>query len=376
MRGAKIVSSLAALLLAMRPSPVLLIPLIVLLGFGQALAGAYSKAAGKNAPTTEVERRVRGDDGVVRSVIVAEPAAPDRWGNAQGNQNDLAVDGAFDGQTVAVLQLYTEAAFDFQLPKAALREKGFSVYRWINTPPSPATLEQALAHASQLWIISGSTRQLTPAHVAVIKRYFEAGHGVYIWGDNEPYYADANAVTEALFGTEMLGNVEGQQTLGLAAHPGGPGLLPNHLLTTGLEHIYEGHTIATIQSTEVLQPLIYGSAGNLVTAYYDHDGRRAIVDGGFTRLYMKWDTAGTARYVKNAAAWLINTERFGDAVVSDTVKHAPAAIATSRPAPATLRVSTTAADPFVATRTIGLIFAGILALLIAVHYLPALHRHE
>lgn len=377
LRGAQIVWLAATLLRAMRPSSAILLPLVVLLGFGQALAGPYSKAAGKNAPMTEVERRIRGDDGVVRSVIVAEPAAPDRWGNAQGNQNDLAVDGAFDGQTVAVIQLYTEAAFDFQLPKAALREKGFSVYRWINTPPSPATLEQALQHASQLWIISGTTRQLTPAHVAVIKRYFEAGHGVYIWGDNEPYYADANAVTEALFGTVMLGNLDGQQTIGLQTHPGGPGLLPNHLLTTGLEHIYEGHTIATIQPTEVLRPLIYGSAGNLVTAYYDQDGRRAIIDGGFTRLYMKWDTAGTARYVKNAAAWLINAERFGDAVVSDAVKHAPAAIATSRSAPPTPRPSTMdAADPFVATRTIGLVFAAILALLIGIHYLPALHRHE
>ena len=373
----EIVSAVAALLPAMRPSPAVLFPLIILLGFSQALAGPYSKAAGKNAPTTEVERRVRGDDGVVRSVIVAEPAAPDRWGNAAGNQNDLAVDGAFDGQTVAVLQLYTEAAFDFQLPKAALREKGFSVYRWINTPPSPAALEQALEKASQLWIISGSTRQLTPAHVAVIKKYFEAGHGLYIWGDNEPYYADANAVTEALFGTVMLGNVEGQVTIGLQTQAGGPGLLPNHLLTTGLAHIYEGHTIATIQSNTVLRPLIYGSAGNLVTAYYDQDGRRAIVDGGFTRLYMKWDTAGTARYVKNAAAWLINAERFGDAVVSDAVKHAPAVIATSAPTPPARRPATVmAADPFVATRTIGLVFAAIMALLIGLHCVPALHRHE
>jgi hypothetical protein len=361
----------------MRPSPAILLPLVVILGFGQALAGPYSKAAGKNAPTTEVERRVRGDDGVVRSVIAAEPAAPDRWGNAAGNQNDLAVDGAFDGQTVAVLQLYTEAAFDFQLPKAALREKGFSVYRWINTPPSPAALEQALEKASQLWIISGSMRQLTPAHVAVIKKFFEAGHGLYIWGDNEPYYADANAVTEALFGTEMLGNVAGQVTIGLQTRAGGPGLLPNHLLTTGLAHIYEGHTIATIQSNTVLQPLIYGSAGNLVTAYYDQDGRRAIVDGGFTRLYMKWDTAGTARYVKNAASWLINAERFGDAVVSDAVKHAPAAIAAPEPTqPATRPSTVAAADPFVATRTIGLLFVAVMALLIGLHYVPALHRHE
>jgi hypothetical protein len=43
---------------------------------------------------------------------------------------------------------------------------------------------------------------------------------------------------------------------------------------------------------------------------------RAILDGGFTCLYMRWDTAGTGRYVKNAAAWLANAERFGDAVVA------------------------------------------------------------
>lgn len=27
-----------------------------------------------------------------------------------------------------------------------------------------------------------------------------SGRGVYIWGENEPYYADANAVAGALFG--------------------------------------------------------------------------------------------------------------------------------------------------------------------------------
>jgi hypothetical protein len=57
-----------------------------------------------------------------------------------------------------------------------------------------------------------------------------------------------------------------------------------------------------------LQPLIYGSEGNLVTAVYEKNGKRAILDGGFTRLYYKWETAGTDRYVKNAAAWLVNME--------------------------------------------------------------------
>ena len=88
------------------------------------------------------------------------------------------------------------------------------------------------------------------------------------------------------------------------------GIVPNHPITTGLEFLYEGITIATISINSDLKPLMYSSVGNEVTAYYEKDEKRAILDGGFTRLYYKWDTAGTARFVKNAAAWLANTERF------------------------------------------------------------------
>ncbi len=368
----------------MRSLPAFLLTTLVLLGFGPDASAQYTKSAGRNAPMVQVERAVRGDDGVVRNKLVEEKAPADRWGNAHSNNYDLAVDGAFDGQTVAVMQFYTEAAFDFSLPKAALKEKGFSVYRWVNSVPSPADLEIALAKASQLWIISGSSQLLTPAHVQIIKRYFDAGHGVYIWGDNEPYYADANVVAEALFGTKMLGNVQGEQTLDLQTMPGKPGILQNHLLTTGLEHMYEGHTIATIQPNHVLTPLVYGSAGNLVTAYYDKDGRRAILDGGFTRLYMKWDTAGTARYVKNAASWLVNAEKFGDTVVNPALKRPPVEIA----APVPTSVPTIATGPaptvapvasvpsFLATNTIGLLLLALLVAFIGMLYIPALHRQD
>ena len=86
--------------------------------------------------------------------------------------------------------------------------------------------------------------------------------------------------------------------------------MPNHLITTGLQQIYEGITIATIQDNQNLKPLIYNSEGNVVAAYYEQNGKRAILDGGFTRLYVSWDEAGTGRYVKNAAAWLVNYEKF------------------------------------------------------------------
>ena len=105
----------------------------------EAHAGSpYTPSAGQDAPAkASVEETVKDDQGRTRKVIVERDALPvhkDTYGNAQGNQYDLAVDGAFDGQTVAVLHFCME--FDFALPKAALKEKGFSVYRWVNTAPS------------------------------------------------------------------------------------------------------------------------------------------------------------------------------------------------------------------------------------------------
>lgn len=254
---------------------------------------------------------------VTRKVLKkARKAKRDSHGNAASNTYDLAVDGAFEGQTIVVLQLYT--GFDFTLPRDAVAEKGFSVYRYIGAMPEPKELSSALEKANQLWIISGSSRQITDAHIEVIRNFYEAGHGLYIWGDNDPYYADANAVAEALFEVEMLGNLPGGQVVQVQDGQKSPGIIANHLLSTGLETVYEGVTIATVQENAVLTPLIYGSDGNLVAAFFDHDGKRAIFDGGFTRLYVGWDTAGTPRYVKNAAAWLANYERFGEAVTAQS----------------------------------------------------------
>lgn len=242
----------------------------------------------------------------------------DDYGNAAGGNFDLATDGAFKGNTVAVLHLYTGEGFDFSKPRAALEEKGFSVFRWIDNPPSPEELREQLKKASQLWVISSSTRKLTDKHAEVIKEFFDSGKGLYIWGDNEPYYADANFLCQKIFGTTMNGNTWADKTVGISGSDGHlAGIVDGHLIATGVEHVYEGITIATVQPTQDLSALIYGSDNNLVAAVYEHNGKRAIIDGGFTRLYYAWDTAGTGRYVKNAAAWLVNFERFGELVYSE-----------------------------------------------------------
>ena len=300
------------------PVSIAIAALVALAAAPSALADApYNPSAGRNAPAPEaVVRSVRQADGTEKKETVYVAPKRDGHGNAQGNQYDLAVDGAFEGQTVAVLHFYTGEGFDFSLPQAALKQKGFSVFRWINAPPRPEELRAKLKMASQLWIISNSDRRLTDEHVAVIKEFFDSGKGVYIWGDNQPYYADANVVGQALLGVQMTGDLPGGSNVGIQKKGEKAGVMANHLLSTGLENVFEGITIATIDGNQSLKPLIYGSAGNLVTAVYEKDGKRAIFDGGFTRLYLGWETAGTARYVKNAAAWLANYERFGAGVVA------------------------------------------------------------
>jgi hypothetical protein len=231
----------------------------------------------------------------------------DSYGNLHGNQFDLAIDGAFDGQIIAVLNL---CSIDLKLPKNALKEKVFTIETWYNELPSLQEFKKTLSKSSQLWLISTLSQILNNDYLKAIEDFFDNGHGLFLWGDNDPLYQDANFVMEKLFKTRMSGDVRGDQIVSLQKVNEKKGIISNHIITTGLEFLYEGITIATIEENKFIKPLMYGSAGNLVTALYDNDGKRAIMDGGFTRLFYKWDNAGTARFVKNAAAWLANVERF------------------------------------------------------------------
>ena len=93
---------------------------------GSAAMAQYTRSAGQNAPASVKVEEYADSAGKLQRREVQVKAQADRFGNAAGNQHDLAVDGAFDGQTVAVLHFYTGEGFDFSLPKKALAEKGFS----------------------------------------------------------------------------------------------------------------------------------------------------------------------------------------------------------------------------------------------------------
>lgn len=238
-----------------------------------------------------------------------EGAATDRHGNADGTGYDLGRDGAFEGHTVHVLHLYTGEGFNFSLPGAAFRRKGFAVERRTE-PGTPESMREWLSGARQLWLISAAKAVLTPAHVAVIRDFWQSGGALYLWGDNQPYYVDANLVTRALFGDDftMTGNLPG----GKVVHeltPAGRGFHA-HLVTTGLVHLFEGITVASLEKDTAekygFSPLLWGSAGNLITVVRDPTpaSGAVMIDTAFTRLYCQWDEAGSARYVCNAACFL------------------------------------------------------------------------
>jgi hypothetical protein len=236
----------------------------------------------------------------------------DTFGNVDGPEYDLSPDGTFAGQNIAVLQLYSGEGFTFAAPRAALQRKGFTVHIW-TAMPTVADFEAQLGLSCQLWVISGPVVSLTPAHIAVVQKMVDSKKGLFIWADNDPYTADANLLLRGLTQTSELsinGNFMGDTVLKEAAAFGDVGF-SSHLLTTGLESLYEGITISSVAGPKAQhRAIIHSSDGKVVTACHDRRETRIMIDGGYTRLMEdRWArTAGTARFVTNAACWLFNFE--------------------------------------------------------------------
>eukprot|EP00727_Mastigamoeba_balamuthi_P003148 m51a1_g12830 hypothetical protein (276) ;mRNA; r:2462-3364 len=246
-----------------------------------------------------------------------EMSVRDRDGNVASTTADLVRDGAFsshpDLNRIAVLSL---VGICFAEPEKALKKKGFEVVL-LNASTTPKTLGRELARSGQLWIVSGMTEKtvLRDEHVRLITEFWESGRGLYLWGDNAPLFIDVNPIALKLFGAELTGDVQGDHVVSRRPEgkEDGTGFC-DHPIMHGLDHLYEGITVSSVtrssSASPALKDVVVGSDGTVVVAAYEADGRRCVIDGGFTRLYYKWDSAGTGRYVVNAASWLANVEKF------------------------------------------------------------------
>ena len=240
-------------------------------------------------------------------------APKDKYGNPNGTNYDLLRDGSMKGYKILIINLCPEwdtcgQRANYDNPIKALENKGFEV---IYRDEFPADFARISAYISQVWLISGNTRTITDEQIRQIKAFYNQGKGVYLWADNDPFYADVNPIIKELFGSTMSGNYLGEQIIGVQKHIKDVGIVAGHLISTGISNFYEGVTISNVAMTQYLKPLAYSSDKKVVTAYSDVDGKRLLIDGGFTRLCVNWDSAGTDRYVVNAAGWLGNFEKFG-----------------------------------------------------------------
>src|SRR5579871_536519 len=194
---------------------------------GAASIGPYSEYAGQN--------QIAG-------------AGADQYGNASGSEYDLIEDGAIIEAKVVVLNLCSEV--NLRQPKAALERKGFTLVELRDCK----RLSERLVDAAELWVISDSRKHLTSDALDAIESFFRDGRGLYVWGDNDPYFADANLILKRLFNVAMSGNSRGDRVVSMLTPGKSSGLVPGHLVTTGLANIYEGRTIAQVPTTKSLKP--------------------------------------------------------------------------------------------------------------------------
>lgn len=242
----------------------------------------------------------------------------DEFGNPEGEAYDLGGmdDERLQGERILLYVGYGVPGlhgekYEWHQVKDAVSQRNLEMDILYATSDSDCALdEKTLQGYSQLWFVSNQYVTLNNKQVKFICDFVEAGNGLLIWADNEPYYADANLLAKQLIGTEFSGNKMADQIL----IPGGKlksGCFVEHPLTQGINQLYEGITISTIHPAQNLTILAQSHDGQNCMACFEKGKQRIVLDTGFTKLYADrfYRTAGTARYFRNIAFWLARGAR-------------------------------------------------------------------
>lgn len=253
----------------------------------------------------------------------------DAQGNPIGSEFDLGADGAFGHVKLLIGKFYNghyqggyESGFseaDFEgCVGVALSEKGF---KWKVTEDEAEFLRE-LPEYHVAWIISGYVNLIkNKSFVQQVHRVYQSGQkGLMLWEDNDSASNTHTVeVLREIFGITVGGNDPGNKKMCPAVTTDNPlTFLKNHPMAQGIESLYEGVTISYPQQALPPEIKVFGrsSAGRPNIMYVDErpgkDSQgnpvtlgRIVIDCGFTKLFKDcWDSAGTARYVKNATCWL------------------------------------------------------------------------
>jgi hypothetical protein len=250
---------------------------------------------------------------------ITDASAYDHYGNPTGREYDLGRDGAFMGFNILIAQFYSDFQFNdaaMQVPIAALNAKGFQV-KHVKTENECIT-ELASNRYEIAWIISTNQIQ-NSKFISALTAFHSAGGAIFLFADNVPYICHASEFLRTKFDITLEGAHYGGQTMTYKENGyQQTGNFGQHEIFTGITNLFEGITIchpvySTPTSRTVFVTIATASDGNSSIAVYDPpptstEGRLCL-DCGFTKLYINWDSAGTARYIVNASCWLLGIEK-------------------------------------------------------------------
>jgi hypothetical protein len=249
----------------------------------------------------------------------------DTFGNPKGKKLGLASDVKFDNARLLLwsgdpeVKQYIFTA-DNPLWKA-LKARGF-----VLQIESGAFQPKWLQEADQMWLFAGRAAAMNEEGYKGVMDFVQAGKGLYLMADNEPYLQEAEVLAQRLFGTHVKGDYIGQKI----AYVKGRGLTPeqiakyggqyevvDHPLLTGLNFLYEGITISHVEPCDKLDKAILASDGQILAAVSRDPKQRVVIDCGWTRYYYGATdanrfitrTAGTIRFGENVAVYLMGKGR-------------------------------------------------------------------
>ena len=194
-----------------------------------------------------------------------QKGALDDNGNPVGSQNDLGQDGQFGGLSIVVSCQYDKAGFD-RLVVPALQTKGFTIVHLDESHP------KLLQDANQFWLISGHQKTLSDEMIRTIVERWKNGLAIYVIGDNDPYFFDANRLLKAMKLPTMHGNYPGQKIVGPydKNKPAAGGFIKENLIMRGINTLYEGITVAELNCKELAdahcETILFNSQGKPLIA--------------------------------------------------------------------------------------------------------------
>lgn len=244
---------------------------------------------------------------------ISEANGYDQYGNPTNREYDLGRDGAFLGYSILIGQFYTSG--DMSAPIEALQVKGFQVDNVKSETEFISKLQST--HYQIAWVISSSSIQ-TNTFISVLTDFHSAGGAVFLFADNIPYICHASEFLHRKFNIVLTGNHPGNKTLAFrenghlrAGHFG------QHEIFTGIKNLFEGvticHPVHLAKDHSSLVTVATATDGNPCIAVFDpavHSTEgRLCLDCGFTKLFINWNSAGTARFVVNTSCWLAKAKK-------------------------------------------------------------------